>query len=95
MNKVYKVGVVGGGGIARTHMSGWRGSEHTEVVALCDTNVDVLNRCADEFAIGRRFASYEDLIQNAKVDIVEICVPNSYHAPIAVAALRAGKHVLC
>lgn len=95
MNKVYKVGVVGVGGIARTHMPGWRASEHTEVVAFCDTNAEVLHRWADEFAVGRRYPSYEDLIQDAEVDIVDICVPNAYHAPVAVAALKAGKHVLC
>jgi predicted dehydrogenase len=37
----------------------------------------------------------EDLINDPNIDIIDVCVPNSYHAPLAIAALNAGKHVLC
>ncbi|MCB0030783.1 MAG: Gfo/Idh/MocA family oxidoreductase, partial [Anaerolineales bacterium] len=32
---------------------------------------------------------------NPDIDIIDICVPNNFHAPLAIAALNAGKHVLC
>lgn len=95
MSKTLKVGVIGVGGIAHTHFPGWKESPYTEVVALADVVPDTLNRVGAAQGISRLYTKPEDLIAQKDIDIVDICTPNMYHTPLAVAALEAGKHVLC
>lgn len=95
MPKTLKVGVIGVGGIARTHFPGWRDSPHAEVVALADVSPAILDRVGREQGIARLYDRPEDLIAAPDIDIIDICTPNMYHTPLAVAALDAGKHVLC
>jgi predicted dehydrogenase len=95
MADLLKVGVVGVGGIAGTHFPGWRDSPLAEVVAMADVRADVLDRVADAHDVKLRYERPEDLFANREIDIVDICTPNMYHAPLAVAALEAGKHVIC
>src|SRR5215475_12924099 len=90
-----KVGIIGVGGIANTHMPGWRTSEHAQVVAGADVAEDVLNAWGQQNEIARLTTHPEALIADPDIDIIDICTPNNYHAPLAIAALKAGKHVLC
>jgi len=89
------VGVIGVGGIARTHFPGWKQSPHAEMVAFSDVNPVALERAGAVEGIEQLYARPEDLIHDPDVDIVDICTPNMFHAPLAIAALDAGKHVLC
>jgi predicted dehydrogenase len=90
-----KVGVVGVGGIAKTHMPGWAASGLTEVVAGCDIDGEVLQKWGTEHAVQKQYIKWQDMVADPDLDIIDICTPNYIHAPIAVAALDAGKHVLC
>lgn len=90
-----KVGVIGVNGIARTHMPGWMGSGLTEVVAGCDLRRDWLDAWGGQHNIKRLVSDWRDLITDPDIDIIDVCTPNNYHAPMAIAALEAGKHVLC
>ena len=90
-----KVGIIGVGGISRSHMPGWRASEHAEVVAGSDIDGTVLRSWGEEQGISRLYRAPEELFSDREIDIVDICVPNMHHAPLAVAALEAGKHVIC
>jgi predicted dehydrogenase len=95
MAKTLKVGVIGVGGIAHAHFPGWKESPLTEMAAFADIDPAVLKRVAEEQGVKLRYQDPADLIANPEIDIVDICTPNMYHAPLAVAALEAGKHVLC
>jgi predicted dehydrogenase len=95
MAETLNVGVIGVGGIAGTHFPGWKESPHTEVTALADVVPDTLRRVGQAQGVNRLYERPEDLIADPEVDIVDICTPNNYHAPLAIAALEAGKHVLC
>ncbi|MCS6859116.1 MAG: Gfo/Idh/MocA family oxidoreductase [Abditibacteriales bacterium] len=95
MAKTLRVGVIGVGGIASTHFPGWKDSPHAEMIAFADVDERVLNRVADAHGIELRYTDPYDLIANKDIDIVDICTPNMYHAPLAIAALNAGKHVIC
>ncbi len=95
MAKTLKVGVIGVGGIARSHFPGWKDSPLAEVVALADLNGQVLASTAEAQGVKTTYTDPADLIADKDLDIVDICTPNMYHAPLAVAALEAGKHVLC
>jgi predicted dehydrogenase len=93
--KTLKVGVIGVGGIARTHFPGWEQSPLTEMIAFADINPEVLKQQADAHGVERRYTNFMDLINDPDIDIVDICTPNMYHTGATVAALKAGKHVLC
>ena len=90
-----KVGVIGVGGIARTHMPGWEASENAEVVAGSDVAELALQAWGEQFGVSRLTTDVNDLINDPDIDIIDICTPNNYHAPLAIAALDAGKHVIC
>lgn len=95
MSTTLKVAVIGVGGIAETHMPGWAASEHTEVVAGCDIDNVVLQKWGTAHTIHRLLTDPADLFRDPDIDIIDVCTPNAYHAPLAIAALEAGKHVLC
>jgi predicted dehydrogenase len=90
-----KVGVIGVGGIARTHMPGWEASEHAEVVAGADISEAALEQWGETYGIDRLVMDGKDLLSDPDIDIIDICTPNNYHAPFAIAAMEAGKHVIC
>lgn len=90
-----KVGVIGVGGIARTHMPGWAASPHAEVIAGSDISEPNLQAWGKEFGVSRLSTNVEDLIESPDIDIIDVCTPNNYHAPLAIAAMKAGKHVIC
>lgn len=95
MSKTYKVGVIGVGGIAHVHFPGWQESPHTEIVAVSDVCPETLKKVGEKLSVDRLFEKGEDLIACKDIDIVDICTPNMYHTPLTVAALEAGKHVIC
>ena len=95
MSKQLKVGVIGVGGIAGSHFPGWNASTNAEMVAFADPVAPVLERVAKEHGITKTYAKPEDLIADPDIDIIDICTPSAYHAPLAIAALNAGKHVIC
>ena len=93
--KNLRVGVIGVGGIARTHMPGWKQSPHTEVVAASDINAEALAKWGKDHGISKLYQDPIELINDTEIDIVDVCTPNSYHCELTVAALNAGKHVIC
>ena len=95
MSGPFKVGVIGVGGINRTHMPGWEASEHAEVVVGADISEASLQRWGKTHGVERLTTRIEDVLEDPDIDIVDICTPNMYHTPLVVAALEAGKHVIC
>ncbi|MEZ4707861.1 MAG: Gfo/Idh/MocA family oxidoreductase [Caldilineaceae bacterium] len=95
MSKTLKVGVIGIGGISRTHMPGWAASEHAEVVAGSDINEKALQDWGRMHGVTKLAADPAELFSDPDIDIIDVCTPNMYHAPLAIAALDAGKHVIC
>jgi predicted dehydrogenase len=65
------------------------------VVAVCQRNREKLDKVGDRFGIEKRYTSYEDVLKDKEVDFVHINSPIPDHAPMSLAALRAGKHVMC
>lgn len=95
MSSTLKVGIIGIGGIARMHIPGWKASPHAELIAGCDVSKVILEQWGLEHGIEKMVTDAADLINDPNIDIIDICTPNNYHAPLAIAALEAGKHVLC
>jgi predicted dehydrogenase len=89
------VGVIGLGGISgHVHLPGLQLCPQAKVVALCDIDPDLLRQRAGEYGVAHTFTEYGDLLQHPAVDAVVIATPTIMHAPITLAAVAAGKHVL-
>ena len=95
MSKILKVGVVGVGGISKAHMPGWAASEQAEVVAGSDISAEALEKWGALYGVKKLTSDPAELFNDPDIDIIDVCTPNRYHAPIAIAALGASKHVLC
>lgn len=95
MSRKLKVGVIGVRGIAQTHFPGWKNSPHAELAAFADIHRQILEQRGQEQGIDRLYDTGYDLIARPDIDIIDICTPNAFHAPLAIAALQAGKHVIC
>lgn len=65
------------------------------LVAICQRTESKLNELGDAFAIEKRYSSYQDVLKDPAVDFVHINSPIPDHAPQSIAALKAGKHVMC
>jgi len=63
--------------------------------AICRRNEAELNTTGDAFGVEKRYTSYDDVLADPDVDFVHINSPIPDHAPMSIAALKAGKHVLC
>ena len=90
-----KVGVIGTGGISGVHLGGYSRNPNVEIYALCDINEKNLAKRAEEYKVSRTFTDYREMLALKELDAVSVCTWNSAHAECAIAALRAGKHVLC
>jgi len=62
---------------------------------ICQRTEERLNQVGDAFGVEKRFANYDDVLADPDVDFVHINSPIPDHAPMSMAALRAGKHVMC
>jgi len=90
------VGIIGTGRIAlANHIPGFGFCPDTKVVALCDSDPAVLINASRQTGIKATHSDYRELIARTDVQAVVICTPNYLHAPIALAAIAAKKHVLC
>lgn len=94
MNKI-KVGIIGTGSISNLHMAGYKNLENVEVIAACDINGKRAEEYAKKYGIEHVFTDYNEMLKLKELDAVSVCTWNNGHAPASIAALRAGKNVLC
>ncbi len=98
MSKKLRMAIIGCGGIAcGAHASNYDNIDDIEIVAVCDIKPERMElikskykSCADAWTT----EDYMDIVNCPDIEAVDICTPNYLHAPIAIAALNAGKHVL-
>jgi predicted dehydrogenase len=99
MADVLRGAVIGTGVVARLrHIPAFQEAARrgtAELVALCDPVDAALNAAGDEAGVNSRYLDYRDVLARDDIDVVTIATPNSSHEEIAIAALRAGKHVMC
>jgi len=88
-----KAGVIGTGFIGPVHVEALR-RLGVAVTAICDLG-DLGAKAADRLGIPHVFDDYRELVTCPEVDVVHITAPNRFHGEMALAALRAGKHVVC
>ena len=95
MDKI-RVGIVGAGNIAQSaHLPVYMERDDIEVVAIADWNLERAQAAAKKFSSPNAFSNVDELLANVDVDYIDICVWNRSHAPVAIAAAKAGKDILC
>lgn len=96
MTTPLRIGVIGAGAIATLgHIPGFQRQPNIQVAAICDANVARAQNVATQFGIPAVYEDYHSLLAEADLDAISVAVPNVLHAPVTLAALEAGKHVLC
>lgn len=91
-----KIGIIGVGSIAQSHIRGYLHNPDTELYAFCDINEERLKKNGEKYGVTRLYTDAEQMLRKLpQLDAVSICTWNSQHAPCTIAALKAGKNVLC
>ena len=90
-----RVGIIGCGKIAQVrHIPEYAANPNVEVYGFYDINQERTAALAKQYG-GKAFASYEELLADETIEAVSVCTANHAHAEVTIAALKAGKHVLC
>lgn len=98
MSRKYRIGIIGCGGIANgKHLPSLSKLSNVELVAFCDIIPESAEKAAAKYGIEGALVceDYKEVLQDASIDIVHVLTPNISHAEITIAALEAGKHVMC
>lgn len=90
---MFKIGVVGVGGMGTVHLSNYAHMDSCKVIALCDTTAAAEEK-AKELSVPL-YKDITDMLQNENMDIVDICTPTFLHKEHVMKSLNAGKHVIC
>ncbi len=93
MKKKIRIALIGSGGIAHSHLTGIDEYENAEVVIACDVNEEAAKKFAEKHGIENYTTDIDAVMADKAIDAVTIATPPAFHAPIALKALKAGKHV--
>jgi predicted dehydrogenase len=92
---MFKVGVIGCGKIAQVrHIPEYAANPQAQLAGYYDLNAARAQELAKKYG-GKAYGSYQELLAQPDIDAVSVCTSNATHAEITIAALKAGKHVLC
>ena len=87
--------IIGTGFMGRVHTEGVRRLGNVEVVAVAGSSEDSARKFADSIGIPKSTGDYRTLLEDPSLDAVHVLTPNALHHPMSMAALKAGKAVLC
>lgn len=91
-----KIGMIGAGNIAaNAHLPAYAKCHNATVVAIVDLDRKRAEATAKQFGIPEVYDTVEEMLQKADIDAVDVCTWNNGHAPCAIAAAKAGKHIMC
>lgn len=90
-----RLAVLGTGGMANHHVQRFQKVPGCRLVAACDIDAKRVADFAQKYSIPQTFTDPNKLLADPSVDAVTIVTPDAFHAPLSLAAIKAGKHVLC
>ncbi|WP_027415889.1 Gfo/Idh/MocA family protein [Aneurinibacillus terranovensis] len=101
--KQLNVGLIGGGFMAKAHslayatmpMFFWPAPAIPVRKAVADINLELATDAKNRFGFEKAYGDWRELIADPEIDIVDIVTPNNVHAEMAIAAAKAGKHIIC
>jgi predicted dehydrogenase len=89
-----RVAVIGLGWPGQRHIEAYLKQPDVELAAVCDLNPALREQTQATTGVRHAFATVDDLLAFDELDAVSVCLPNFLHAPVALAALESGRHVL-
>lgn len=95
MPRVIRIGIVGAKFAGSFHADCWATVRDISIVAVADLDQKARDEFKAKYGIPKGYGDYKELIQDPGIDAVDICVPNFLHAEVAIAAMEAGKDVIC
>ena len=99
MSDKIKVGIIGCGGIANgKHLPALSHQKsRVDIIAFCDLILERAEKAAKEYGTpdAKVYTDYKELLKDERIDVVHVLTPNVAHCELTVAALEAGKHVMC
>ena len=102
MTKPLNVGLIGYGFMGRTHSNAYRKAPHffdlpyePVLKTVCGLEEDQAKAFAQKWGYESYTTNWKEVVEDDKIDIVDICVPNNVHAEIAIACAKAGKAICC
>ena len=91
-----RVGVIGAGTWANNaHLPGWRRDSRCDIVAVCDVDAGLADAAKAKYGAEAAYSDYRELVARDDLDVIDVVTPSAEHFDQAMAALNAGKHVLC
>jgi len=90
-----RIGILGTASIANKFMFGQKSLESCEVVAIASRTLERAKQFANKWGIPNVFSSYDDLVNDPKIDLVYIPLPTSLHKEYTIKCAQKGKHVIC
>jgi len=90
----FNVAVLGAGAIGLDHLSSFKAHPAVTLAAVADTSLQRAQDAADLHGVPFVTSDYREVVTRPEIDIVSIALPNYLHAPVGLAALKAGKHVM-
>lgn len=89
------IGIIGCGSIAiARHAPEYHARNDCKIIGYYDPLTERAEKLVAQYG-GKVFHTVEELLEDSEIDAVSVCNANKYHAPVTIAALKAGKHVLC
>jgi predicted dehydrogenase len=96
------VGLIGSGFMGKCHALAWNsvhqvfgGGLVPELVCLAEVTRELAQVRAKQFGFGKSSADWQDVVADPDIDVISITSPNQFHPEMAIAALKAGKHIWC
>ncbi len=89
----FRVGIIGCGGISQVHMASLANVPNVQIAQVNDIRPERAQAAAEKTGARVR-DDWRQIVEDPEIDVVHLCTPHYLHAPMAVAALNAGKHVL-
>ena len=101
--KSIRIGLIGGGFMAKAHSNAYNTIPYIfheadfkpELVALGAVTLEEAVAAADRYGYRDAYEGYEEVVAREDIDVIDICISDRLHTQVALAAIRAGKHVLC
>ena len=97
IKKTVTIGTVGAGYPAYLHGNGLEkvGGVDVRLKTICDTNLELAQKVMDRYGYEQMTANFDELLADPEIDVIDIITPPFLHVPMAIKAMRAGKHVIC
>jgi predicted dehydrogenase len=93
MSETFGVAVFGCGGVSNGHFSAYAAHPKARLVAAVDVRPELAEAAAGRWGAARWYSSVEHALADPEVQVADLCLPHHLHAPVAIQAAEAGKHV--